>query len=81
MLLRAPGDKLAPMKAYRARLLRFDNASGQPLYDDDGLLVIGPDAQGRAVVRAAGAHAATKDSSKVRNRAGQTLISIAPRRL
>ena len=49
------------MKAYRARLLRFDDASGAPLYDEDGLLVIGPDAQGRAVVRAAGPHGALID--------------------
>lgn len=42
------------MKAYRAQLLRFDD-DGQPLYDSDGLLVVGPDAQGRPVVRAAGA--------------------------
>jgi len=45
------------MEAYRAQLLRFDD-DGQPLYDSDGLLVIGPDAQGRAVVRAAGSHGA-----------------------
>ncbi|NBQ86639.1 MAG: guanine deaminase, partial [Betaproteobacteria bacterium] len=43
------------MKAYRAQLLRFDD-NGQPHYESDGLLVIGPDAQGRAVVRAAGSH-------------------------
>ena len=42
------------MKAYRAALLRFaDNRSA--LYEEDGLLVIGPDATGRQVVRAAGA--------------------------
>lgn len=44
------------MKAYRAALLRFDEHQ-HPLYDADGLLVIGPDAHGRQVVRAAGAHA------------------------
>ena len=45
------------MKAYRAALLRFaDDRS--PVYDADGLLVVGPDAQGRRVVRAAGDHAA-----------------------
>jgi guanine deaminase len=49
------------MKAYRARLLRFDEDSGAPLFDEDGLLVIGPDAQGRPVVRAAGAHGALID--------------------
>ncbi len=48
------------MKAYRAALLRFDD-DGQPLYDSDGLLVIGPDATGRRVVRAAGAHDALID--------------------
>ncbi|GLS14558.1 guanine deaminase [Hydrogenophaga electricum] len=44
------------MKAYRAALLRFDEHQ-HPLYDADGLLVIGPDAHGRQVVRAAGTHA------------------------
>ena len=43
------------MKAYRAALLRFDDRH-QPVYDSDGLLVVGPDAQGRQVVRAAGAY-------------------------
>ncbi|MBX3608507.1 MAG: guanine deaminase [Hydrogenophaga sp.] len=46
------------MKAYRARLLRFDDNTGAPLYDEDGLLVVGPDANGRAVVRAVGAYGA-----------------------
>jgi guanine deaminase len=45
------------MKAYRAALLRFDEA-GAPLYESDGLLVVGPDDRGRQVVRAVGAHAA-----------------------
>src|SRR3990167_3362931 len=45
------------MKAYRAALLRFDN-DHNPLYESDGLLVVGPDAQGRRVVRAVGDHAA-----------------------
>jgi guanine deaminase len=45
------------MKAYRAALLRFDD-TGRAVYDEDGLLVIGPDASGRQVVRAAGSHAA-----------------------
>ncbi len=48
------------MKAYRAALLRFDD-HGQPLYDSDGLLLIGPDASGRRVVRAAGSHDALID--------------------
>jgi guanine deaminase len=45
------------MQAYRAALLRFDD-NGNAAYDEDGLLVIGPDAPGRKVVRAAGSHAA-----------------------
>ncbi len=41
------------MKAYRAGLLRFaDDRSA--VYDTDGLLVVGPDANGRQVVRAVG---------------------------
>ena len=48
------------MKAYRAALLRFDD-QGLPLYDSDGLLVVGPDATGRKVVRAAGSHDALID--------------------
>ncbi len=48
------------MKAFRAALLRFDD-HGQPLCDSDGLLVIGPDATGRRVVRAAGNHDALID--------------------
>ncbi|HKB55807.1 MAG TPA: guanine deaminase [Ramlibacter sp.] len=45
------------MKAYRAALLRFAD-DGAALYEQDGLLVIGPDANGQPVVRAAGAYAA-----------------------
>jgi guanine deaminase len=48
------------MKAYRAALLRFDDQH-QPVYDSDGLLVVGPDATGRKVVRAAGDHASLMD--------------------
>lgn len=44
------------MQAYRASLLRFDDA-GQARYDSDGLLVTGPDAAGRQLVLAAGDHA------------------------
>lgn len=45
------------MKAYRAALLRFaDDRSA--IYEEDGLLVVGPDAQGRQVVRAAGSYSA-----------------------
>lgn len=49
------------MHAFRAALLRFAD-DGSALYDEDGLLVVGPDAQGRQVVRAAGAYAALKDN-------------------
>jgi len=44
-------------KAYRASLLRFDE-SGRPLFDEDGLLVVGPDAQGRQRVLDAGGYLA-----------------------
>jgi guanine deaminase len=41
------------MKAFRAAILRFaDDQSA--IYEADGLLVVGPDAQGREVVRAVG---------------------------
>ena len=45
------------MHAYRASLLRFSPA-GQALFDEDGLLVVGPDAAGRQCVVDAGAYAA-----------------------
>jgi guanine deaminase len=45
------------MKAFRAALLRFDD-HGHAVHDEDGLLVVGPDAAGREVVLAAGAYAA-----------------------
>jgi guanine deaminase len=45
------------MKAYRAALLRFAD-DRTPVYEPDGLLVVGPDATGRRVVRAVGDHAA-----------------------
>jgi guanine deaminase len=48
------------MKAIRAALLRFGD-DHQPLYERDGLLVVGPDATGRKVVRAAGSHDALID--------------------
>jgi guanine deaminase len=44
------------MKAYRASILRFaDDRSA--IFDQDGLLVIGPDARGQQVVRAVGSYA------------------------
>lgn len=48
------------MKAYRAALLRFGD-DHLPLYEPDGLLVVGPDAHGRKVVRASGDHDALID--------------------
>lgn len=42
------------MQALRAALLRFAD-DGTPLYERDGLVVFGPDAEGRQVVRAVGA--------------------------
>lgn len=45
------------MKAYRAALLRFSD-DGAAVYDEDGLLVVGPDATGAQVVRAAGSYQA-----------------------
>src|SRR3954453_10869855 len=43
------------MQAYRASILRFaDDRSA--IFDDDGLLVLGPDASGRQVVRAVGSY-------------------------
>jgi len=57
----ANGAKLwALMKAYRAAVLRF--AEDQtPVYDADGLLVVGPDATGQRVVLAVGSFAALAD--------------------
>jgi guanine deaminase len=45
------------MQAFRAALLSFAD-DGSAHYETDGLLVVGPDANGRKVIRAAGAHAA-----------------------
>ncbi len=45
------------MQAYRAALLSFAD-DGSARYEEDGLLVVGPDPKGRQVVRAAGSHAA-----------------------
>ena len=47
------------MKAYRASLLWFaPDAPGQARFETDGLLVVGPNAQGRQVVQAIGAYSA-----------------------
>lgn len=45
------------MYAFRAALLSFAD-DGTARYEEDGLLVVGPDASGAQVIRAAGAHAA-----------------------
>ena len=42
------------MKHYRAAILRFD-ANHNAVYEQDGLLVVGPDASGAEVVQAVGA--------------------------
>jgi guanine deaminase len=45
------------MKAYRAAILRFDPSqapSASAVYESDGLLVVGPNSQGREVVQAVG---------------------------
>jgi guanine deaminase len=44
------------MHSYRAAILRFDS-DHQPDFEPDGLLVVGPDANGRQVVQAVGDHA------------------------
>ena len=47
------------MKAYRAAILRFDPApepAHSAIYDEDGLLVVGPDANGVQVVHAVGSY-------------------------
>ena len=48
---------LAGMKAWRASILYFP-APAQAVLETDGLLVVGPDAQGRQVVQAVGAYQA-----------------------
>jgi guanine deaminase len=45
------------MKAYRAALLYFTGPA-QAAYEADGLLVTGPDSQGRQVVQAVGSYQA-----------------------
>jgi guanine deaminase len=52
------------MKAYRAAILRFApdrEPSQSAVFEQDGLLVVGPDARGQHVVQASGPYAAVKD--------------------
>ncbi|MBS0339019.1 MAG: guanine deaminase [Proteobacteria bacterium] len=49
------------MKALRASLLRFDPTTTHARFEEDGLLVIGPDSRGRQVVQAGGSYSALKD--------------------
>src|SRR4051812_7522767 len=54
------------MKAYRASLLYFsepesDSAQGRAVFEEDGLLVVGPDAQGRQRVQAIGSYQGLRD--------------------
>ena len=44
------------MKAYRASLLYFAGDSARAVFEEDGLLVVGPNEQGRQVVQAAGSY-------------------------
>ena len=45
------------MQGFRASILRF-TGDARAVYEQDGLLIVGPDAQGRKVVRAVGAYSA-----------------------
>lgn len=48
------------MKAYRASLLYFAAHSAQAVFEEDGLLLVGPNAEGRQVVQAIGSYQALK---------------------
>jgi guanine deaminase len=61
------------MHAFRAALLSFAD-DGSARYEEDGLLVVGPDASGRKVIRAAGAY-----SSLAANYPGVSTIGLAGR--
>ena len=45
------------MKCYRAAILRFDE-DHHAVYEQDGLLAVGPDASGKEVVQAVGSYGA-----------------------
>ncbi|EER59595.1 hypothetical protein AcdelDRAFT_2822, partial [Acidovorax delafieldii 2AN] len=53
MVAAAAAAKLGAMPVFRSALLRFAD-DGTALYEEDGLLAVGPDAQGRQRVLAAG---------------------------
>ena len=58
------------MKAYRAKILSFDphaSPSESARLDDDGLLVIAPNAQGRQVVQLVGDYGLLIDDFKARH--------------
>jgi guanine deaminase len=61
------------MHAFRAALLSFAD-DGSARYEEDGLLVVGPDASGRKVIRAAGAY-----SSLAANYPGVSTTGLAGR--
>jgi len=65
---------LGAMHAYRASLLRFE-ADGRPLFEEDGLLVVGPDDAGRQRVVAAG------DFGTLKGRFAQVPIEHLPGRI
>lgn len=67
---------LARMKAYRARLLYFpDPTLPQATLEEDGLLVVGPNAEGRQVVLAVGPYAS------VQRRFADVVVTHFPGRL
>jgi guanine deaminase len=57
-------------QAYRARILRFDatkSPSDSAIFEEDGLLVVAPNAAGRAVVQAVGNYSSLVDEFKSRH--------------
>ena len=66
------------MKAYRAAILRFDparEAARSAIYEDDGLLVVGPDADGTQRVQAVGPY------QDLRQRFAQVPVEHLPGRI
>jgi len=73
---------LADMKAYRASLLYFaapESLPGQAAFEQDGLLVVGPDATGRQVVQAIGSY--QQLASQVQNQYPGLQIEHLPGRI